>query len=265
MRAAVGRHLHGVLDQAEQLHRQLVDVQDVAEDHLHILHNKRNIQMCMYWRGQRAWAPPQEKALSTPYRNVDISVLLTCGVKILGLDRKCWRNTLMMRSSSRRYCRSSAISSRTRSSYVSSPEDDGSSVHWDIKPMSSSWSNMSINTCARVKGNDEARVKAIDTPKKPAAIKLSVCFSSPPPLTYSHLVCTHGHLDVLLADFIVPNVADVVARQFQYVCRYVFEHSHDVQGHVVVHFIAQHLLVGPRVWFWAEKKNVLVESKYIDE
>lgn len=37
MRAAVGRHLHGVLDQSEQLHRQLVDVQDVAEDHLHVL------------------------------------------------------------------------------------------------------------------------------------------------------------------------------------------------------------------------------------
>lgn len=36
--AAVGRHLHGVLDESEQLHRQLVDVEDVAEDHLHVLH-----------------------------------------------------------------------------------------------------------------------------------------------------------------------------------------------------------------------------------
>lgn len=41
MRAAIRRHLHGVLDQSEQLHRQLVDVQDVAEDHLHILHDER--------------------------------------------------------------------------------------------------------------------------------------------------------------------------------------------------------------------------------
>lgn len=36
---AVGRHLHGVLDESEQLHRQLVDVQDVAEDHFHVLHS----------------------------------------------------------------------------------------------------------------------------------------------------------------------------------------------------------------------------------
>lgn len=40
MRAAISCHLHGILDQSEQLHRQLVDVQDVTEDHLHILHNK---------------------------------------------------------------------------------------------------------------------------------------------------------------------------------------------------------------------------------
>lgn len=38
--AAVGRHLHRVLDQSQQLDRQLVDVQDVAEDHLHILENR---------------------------------------------------------------------------------------------------------------------------------------------------------------------------------------------------------------------------------
>lgn len=36
--AAVGRHLHGVLDESEQLHRQVVEVEDVAEDHLHVLH-----------------------------------------------------------------------------------------------------------------------------------------------------------------------------------------------------------------------------------
>lgn len=35
--AAIRRHLNGVLDQPEQLYRQLVDVQDIAEDHLHIL------------------------------------------------------------------------------------------------------------------------------------------------------------------------------------------------------------------------------------
>lgn len=34
----------------------------------------------------------------------------------------------------------------------------------------------------------------------------------------THLVRAHRHLDVLLADFIVPNVADIVARQLQYVC-----------------------------------------------
>lgn len=62
-------------------------------------------------------------------------------------------------------------------------------------------------------------------------------------LPNTHLICAHGHLDVLLADFIVPNVADIVARQFQYVCWYVFKHSHDVQGNVVVYFIAQNLLL----------------------
>lgn len=39
--AAVGSHLHRVLDQSQQLDRQLVDVQDVAEDHLHILKTER--------------------------------------------------------------------------------------------------------------------------------------------------------------------------------------------------------------------------------
>ena len=37
MGAAVGGHLHGVLNQPQQFDRQLVDVQDVTEEHLHIL------------------------------------------------------------------------------------------------------------------------------------------------------------------------------------------------------------------------------------
>lgn len=32
--------------------------------------------------------------------------------------------------------------------------------------------------------------------------------------SFTHLVCTHGHLDVLLADFIVPNITDIVSSQF---------------------------------------------------
>lgn len=36
---AVGRHLNSVLDESEQFDCQLVDVQDVAEDHLHVLHS----------------------------------------------------------------------------------------------------------------------------------------------------------------------------------------------------------------------------------
>lgn len=37
MRAAISCHLYSILDQSKQLHRQLVDVQDVTEYHLHIL------------------------------------------------------------------------------------------------------------------------------------------------------------------------------------------------------------------------------------
>ena len=54
----------------------------------------------------------------------------------------------------------------------------------------------------------------------------------------THLVCTHGHLDVLLADLVVPDVADVVPGQLQYVCRDVLQYGHDVQRHVVVDLVA---------------------------
>lgn len=37
MRTAISRHLHSILDQTQELHCQLVDVQDVTEDHLNVL------------------------------------------------------------------------------------------------------------------------------------------------------------------------------------------------------------------------------------
>lgn len=44
----------------------------------------------------------------------------------------------------------------------------------------------------------------------------------------SHLVCTHGHGDVLLGDLVVADVPHVVPRQFQDVSRDVLQHGHHV-------------------------------------
>lgn len=52
MRAAISSHLHSILDQSEQLHRQLVYVQDVTKDHLHILQQHNTGRSLRGWKGR---------------------------------------------------------------------------------------------------------------------------------------------------------------------------------------------------------------------
>lgn len=57
-----------------------------------------------------------------------------------------------------------------------------------------------------------------------------------------YLVGAHGHGDVLLGDLVVSDVPDVVPGQFEDVSRDVLQHSHHVDGHLVVDLITKDLL-----------------------
>ena len=50
------------------------------------------------------------------------------------------------------------------------------------------------------------------------------------PMVNTHLVCAHRHLHVLTRDLEVPDVFDIVPGQFEYICGYVLQHSHNVQS-----------------------------------
>lgn len=57
-----------------------------------------------------------------------------------------------------------------------------------------------------------------DETRTPSTLRGPNQVPRPPGPPFPHLVGAHGHLDVLLADLVVPYVAHIVARQLQYVC-----------------------------------------------
>ena len=53
----------------------------------------------------------------------------------------------------------------------------------------------------------------------------------------THLVCTHGHLDILTGDLEVADVLDVVARQLEDVRRDVLQDCHDVESYLEHYYL----------------------------